>query len=134
MLQAKVEFYRGANQPARDLMKKAREIALATLKNEEDEAYSLFLIQFINMHCDFAATEEIEVQMLLKVHEELVEVQKKIDSRGKLFETFSDDKHVKIESIKYELLKRTNMQDQVQKRAAFQQGITSIKATYDHMR
>jgi hypothetical protein len=69
--------------------------------------------------------------MLFKVHEELVEVKKRIDGRGKLFESFSDDKEVKIESIKYELLKRTNQSIPENRRNTHKQGEISIKATYD---
>jgi hypothetical protein len=69
--------------------------------------------------------------MLFKVHEELVEVKKRIDGRGKLFENFSDDKEVKIESIKYELLKRTNQSIPENRRNTHKQGEISIKATYD---
>ena len=72
--------------------------------------------------------------MLFKVHEELVEVKKRIDGRGKLFENFSDDKEVKIESIKYELLKRTNQSIPENRRNTHKQGEISIKATYDQMR
>ena len=90
-------------------MKKARDIAMATyLKEEEDETYFTFLVEFINMRIDFIGHEEQEVQMLLKMHEELYVQKKKIDDRGKLFEHLVDDRSVKIESIKYELLKRTN--------------------------
>ena len=80
---------------------------MQVLKGDDDENYCVFLIDFINMNLDFCANEEYEIDMLLKVHEELVEVKKKLDSRGKLFLDFSDDKQVKIESIKYELLKKT---------------------------
>jgi hypothetical protein len=111
LLQAKSAFYQQNTQKGRDLMKKAREVAMAVLKDDDDENYCIFLMDFINMNIDFCANEEYEIDMLLKVHEELVEVKKKLDSRGKLFEGFSDDKAVKIESIKYELLKKTKRRE-----------------------
>jgi hypothetical protein len=108
-------------------MKKAREVAMATLKDDDDENYCVFLMDFINMNLDFCANEEYEIDMLLKVHEDLIEVKKKLDSRGKLFEGFSDDKAVKIETIKYECLKRTK-----RRQACHTQGVVAVKLTYQH--
>lgn len=82
------------------------------------------------MRVDFVGHEPEECKLLLKVHEELYVVKKKLDDRGKLFDAFQDDKEVKIEAIKYELLKR--IPDQ--KQACYKQGEKSIKITYEHSR
>jgi hypothetical protein len=110
-------------------MTKARAIALKTLKEDNDEGYWQFLMDYIQMSLDFYAQEEFEIEMLLELWKEAVEVKTKMDKNGKLFDSFTDNKTLKHTSMKYEILKRS-------KRTAetYQAGIDSIKTTYDDAR
>ena len=110
-------------------MTKARTIALKTLKEDNDEGYWQFLMDYIQMSLDFYAQEEFEIEMLLELWKEAVEVKTKMEKNGKLFDSFTDNKTLKHTSMKYEILKRS-------KRTAetYQAGIDSIKTTYDDAR
>lgn len=129
LLMAKAAFYQHAPQQGRDLMSKARALAIKTLKNEEFEAYLTFLVDFLTMSLEFCAQEAFEIDALLVLHKEMEYVKAQIDKRGKLFDGYSDDKFSRFATIKYELLKRTK-----RTKETYEAGIVSITSTYDHAR
>ena len=77
-------------------MTKARAIALKTLKENNDEGYWQFLMDYIQMSLDFYAQKEFEIEMLLELWKEAVEVKTKMEKNGKLFDSFTDNKHSSI--------------------------------------
>ena len=128
LLMAKSAFYQQALQQGRDLMSKARALAVKTLK-DENETYLTFLMDYLEMALVFVAQDEFEIDPLLELHKEMVQLKAEIDKRGKIFEGFSDDKHAKFATIKYELFKRTKRTQET-----YQVGLVSIKSNFDHAR
>ena len=76
-------------------MTKARAIALKTLKEDNDEGYWQFLMDYIQMSLDFYAQEEFEIEMLLELWKEAVEVKTKMEKNGKFFDSLTDNKTLK---------------------------------------
>lgn len=110
-------------------MSKARALAIKTLKNEEIEAYMMFLFDFLTMSLQFYAQESFDIDDLLLIHKEMEDLKAMIDKGGKILDNLSDDKLAKFAQIKYELLKMAN-----RKKDTYEAGISSIHILYDQKR
>jgi len=85
LLQSKVAIWQQKVSHGRELLKRAREIALKTLWPDDAENYLSFLFDYIMISFMFS-TEQYEFETLLKVHDEMTEIKAKIDARGSIFE------------------------------------------------
>jgi hypothetical protein len=99
----------------RDLLKRAREIAVKVLKDDDFENYNSFLYDYVMISFMYSQ-EQYEFELLLKVHDEMTEVKAKIDARGSVFaEYVVDQKEVPFQGLRYEILKKTKRREETHK-------------------
>ena len=122
LLLAKVAFWIGKTQQGGDLIKRAREIAIKILKDDDLESYKSFLQDYITISFMFL-TEQTEFEMLLKVHDEMTEVKAKIDGQTNFDTTNMSNLDVPFLYLRYEILKKTSKREET-----YKQGILAITA------
>jgi hypothetical protein len=96
MLHARSSFWERNDQQGKDAMKKAREIAIKVLKDDDPTEYIAFNLNFVGLAIMYYAFDESQAQPLLGLLDECEEMRmKRNNEQGKLF-SYSSDEELEI--------------------------------------
>ena len=115
MLHARMFFVDRKIQLGKDAMKKARELAIKVLKEDDPTEYIAFNLNFVSLAVSYYANDESQAKPLLGLLDECEEIRvKRCNEQGKLF-SFSTDEELEIINAKVGVLRLTKRNDEILK-------------------